>query len=132
LLLAGAFAACGQNNSSTGATNIAVGSTITSMPTSASSSVPTTRLERLVERTIDHGVLIVRLVKHGPADRGGLKPGDIIVKFGSMPVTTEADVLDALENEKPGDRVSITIVNAARKQRTYQVELGEFQVSSNG
>jgi S1-C subfamily serine protease len=81
---------------------------------------------------VAHGVLIARVAPHGPAARAGLKPGEIMVQVDATPITSEADLLDALANKNPGAKVSVTVIDQQGKQHTYRVQLGEFQVNSNG
>ena len=45
-----------------------------------------------------------------PADKGGLKGGDRIVKFGGNPVTNLDDFDAALRKLKPGDEVEVIVV----------------------
>jgi putative serine protease PepD len=49
---------------------------------------------------VDHGVLIVALTPGGPADRAGLKPGDIIVQVDNKAVNDSASLSDALLSKK--------------------------------
>jgi S1-C subfamily serine protease len=44
----------------------------------------------------------------GPAARAGLRPGDVIVRFGGQPITSAGVLLDAIRSRQPGTRVSVT------------------------
>ncbi|HPR62923.1 MAG TPA: M28 family peptidase [Thermoanaerobaculia bacterium] len=46
----------------------------------------------------------------GPAEKAGLKKGDIILRFGTFPVRNIYDFTFALQNYHPGDQVSILIL----------------------
>ena len=59
-----------------------------------------------------------------PADQGGLKAGDIIIKFGGKPVTNIYDYTDALSAHQPGDVVEI-VVQRAGTEVTLKVTLGK-------
>ncbi len=44
-----------------------------------------------------------------PADKGGLKEGDLIVRFAGKPVSTIYDYMAAMETCNPGDRVEVVV-----------------------
>lgn len=58
-----------------------------------------------------------------PADQGGLKAGDIIVKFGDKVITNIYDYTDALGAHKPGDVVEV-LVKRGEAEVTLKVTLG--------
>lgn len=45
----------------------------------------------------------------GPADKAGIKPGDVIVAIDGRPVTQEDELLVAIRARAPGDEVVLTI-----------------------
>lgn len=53
-----------------------------------------------------------------PADKGGLKAGDIIVEFGGKTVTDLQSYSDALYSHKPGDTVKIVFLRGASRMET--------------
>ena len=59
-----------------------------------------------------------------PAEQGGLKRGDIIVKFGSRTITNIYDYTDALGAYKPGDVVDV-IVQRAGAEVALKITLGK-------
>jgi C-terminal processing protease CtpA/Prc len=59
----------------------------------------------------------------GPAQKAGLKAGDIILKFGSTPVGNIYDFTNALKNYVPGDLVVIK-VKRGEEIININVELG--------
>lgn len=72
------------------------------------------------EFKIEDGAL-VREVKIGdPADKGGLKPGDIIMKIDDVLVKDTKDVQTAILKHKPGDKILFSI---KRKGADQQVEV---------
>jgi S1-C subfamily serine protease len=69
------------------------------------------------------GVVVVSVVRGGPADRAGIQRGDVIVKLGGHAVTDYADLLGLVRTTKPGSRVPVT-VNRGGQQRTVTVTIG--------
>jgi putative serine protease PepD len=50
----------------------------------------------------------------GPADKIGMKPGDIITAFGGQPITAPNDLLAAIRSHQPGDRVPIVFTRGGK------------------
>lgn len=57
----------------------------------------------------DQGVLIVQVVQGSPADRGGLRPGDVIVAINNQPVTKGEQVQQQLEQSGVGNQLPIRV-----------------------
>lgn len=55
------------------------------------------------------GVLLAGVRAGSPAERAGLKAGDVIVKFGGRDIAGLQDFMDALSEHKPGDVVQIVV-----------------------
>ena len=53
----------------------------------------------------------------GPAARAGLRPGDVIVRLGGLPVTSAYSLVDAVRSLPPGSRVLITFVRGGETFR---------------
>ncbi len=56
----------------------------------------------------------------GPADKAGLKTGDVIIKLGPKAVKTFADVTDALRGHKPEDTIKVKVL---RDKEEHEAEL---------
>ncbi|MBT9160190.1 MAG: putative serine protease HtrA [Dehalococcoidia bacterium] len=61
--------------------------------------------EKGLNRT--RGVLVVRLVEDSPADKAGMREGDVITHFEGEEVTEATQLIKALWRYKVGDRVEI-------------------------
>lgn len=59
--------------------------------------------------TSSSGCRIDSVVPGGPAEKAGLRVGDIIVAFGGQEVTDQMSILQMLAAQKPGDRVVMTV-----------------------
>jgi S1-C subfamily serine protease len=77
--------------------------------------------------SIDHGALVIDVTTNGPADRAGLKSGDVIVQVDKQEVHNIAALGDVLLSKKPGDVVPVQ-VQRANQHLTITVELGELTI----
>ncbi len=68
----------------------------------------------------NHGLLILNLVESAPADREGLKSGDIITELSGKPVKDQTEVERELSKLKPDDAAQLTI---QRGQKTLKIRL---------
>jgi serine protease Do len=55
------------------------------------------------------GALVSSVEPGGPADKAGLQPGDIILKFNGAPVDTDTDLPRMVGDTKPGTHATVTI-----------------------
>jgi S1-C subfamily serine protease len=88
---------------------------------------------------VDHGALVQSVTSGGPADRAGIRAGnitatldgqpiqlggDIVTKVDGRDVRTDDDLTAAVAGRQPGDKVSITIVRGG-KDKTVEVTLAD-------
>ncbi|MEU5027196.1 trypsin-like peptidase domain-containing protein [Streptomyces milbemycinicus] len=64
------------------------------------------------------------VVPNGPADKAGLKAGDVIVKLNDTVIDSGPTLISEIWTHKPGDKVTITYKRDG-KQSTTQVTLGQ-------
>ncbi len=57
---------------------------------------------------VSKGVLVIKVAPGSPADKAGLKAGDVITKFESKDVVTVDELLNALHLSQIGQKVAIT------------------------
>ena len=58
---------------------------------------------------IDHGVLITGVLQGGPASRGGLRPGDVVVAIADAPVANTVQLLAAVAALKPNTEATVAV-----------------------
>ncbi|WP_433467516.1 trypsin-like peptidase domain-containing protein [Spirillospora sp. CA-128828] len=63
------------------------------------------------------------VTKGGPADKAGLKPGDVITKVDDKPIEDATDLIAQIRSRAPGDRIKITYQRGG-KESTAEVTLG--------
>ena len=69
------------------------------------------------------GALVAQVAPGSPADKSGLKEGDIIVTFDGQDIPTSSDLPHVVGLIEPGKRVDVEIVRE-RKPRKIEVEVG--------
>jgi serine protease DegQ len=67
------------------------------------------------------GVIVAQVTPGGPAERAGLRPGDVITAVDARPTRTPEDFLAALRPHKPGDNLHLTVRTRGRADRTVDV-----------
>lgn len=72
------------------------------------------------ERT---GTLIAAVVRDGPADRAGVKPGDILVKVNDTPVTDQTSMMNLIAQLTPNKKAKLTFLRTG-KTLTLDVLIG--------
>ena len=71
----------------------------------------------------DKGVKLSAVREGSPAEKGGIKGGDVIIGYAGKPIATIYDYTDSLGRSKPGEKVEI-VVKRDGKDVTLNVTLG--------
>ena len=66
------------------------------------------------------GALIAGVLKGGPADAGGIRPGDILLAVNGKPVTDSASLLNLIAALQPNGHAQLTV---ARKQQSLELKI---------
>jgi hypothetical protein len=69
------------------------------------------------------GLRLAGVSPGGPAEKGGLKEGDIISKFAGKPVSTIYDYMESLGQHKPGEKIEL-VIKRNGKEIKLEVTLG--------
>ena len=67
--------------------------------------------------------LVTEITEDSPAERAGLKPGDLILAVDGEQIQRDADLRETLSAYQPGDRIELTVRRGDR-ERDIQVSLG--------
>lgn len=74
---------------------------------------------------MDEGALVAEVVKGSPADKAGLKQGDVIVEFGGKTVEDSGQLRNLAGFSAIGSKVTLVIIRN-RKRETVEVKIGEL------
>ncbi|KVW95672.1 2-alkenal reductase [Thiobacillus denitrificans] len=66
------------------------------------------------------GALIAGVLKGGPADAGGIRPGDILLAVNGNKVSNSASLLNLIAALKPSDNTQLTVL---RKQQSLDLKI---------
>lgn len=75
-------------------------------------------------REQNHGLLVLWLEEGGPAEKGGLLVGDILVAVSGQPVSDPDDLFSTLSSDVVGKAIAVEILRGGRPE-TIQVTVGE-------
>lgn len=71
------------------------------------------------------GALVSQVVPGSPAEKAGVKVGDIIVGYAGQAINDSGDLPPLVAGTKPGEKKTLTVIREGR-QRTLEVRVGEF------
>ncbi len=71
-----------------------------------------------------NGALVAGVEKNGPADKGGLVAGDVILKFDGKAINSSSDLPRAVGAVKPGKAVNVEVLRKGAT-KTLSVVVGE-------
>ncbi|MEW6331713.1 MAG: Do family serine endopeptidase [Pseudomonadota bacterium] len=74
----------------------------------------TPQIARALELKDTAGVVVVGVVRGGPAHRAGLQPGDVLVAIDGRKIAEAREALLSISGHKPGSRVSMEILREGK------------------
>ncbi|GIZ11142.1 DegQ family serine endoprotease [Pseudomonas sp. NCCP-436] len=63
------------------------------------------------------GALVAQVLEGGPADKGGLQVGDVILSLNGKPIVVSADLPHLVGGLKPGERAEMEVVRDGSRQK---------------
>jgi len=94
----------------------------------------TDNLQKNFNLPVDYGVWIGRnadgtksdssIFPNSPADKAGLKQGDIILEINGEKITADNSLSKIIQNYNPGDKVALKIISN-KAEKTIEIVLGE-------
>ena len=64
----------------------------------------------------NQGAIIAGVMKGGPADKGGIKPGDVLMEIDNKPVTDSSSMLNAIAQLVPGSAAKMKVLREGKPQ----------------
>jgi len=78
----------------------------------------TSTIQQYYNLAVNAGVLITSVTSGGPADKAGLRAGDVITKIGNENISTAAELISAIKSHQIGDQVEIVYYRGNVQQVT--------------
>jgi len=75
---------------------------------------------------VKSGVLIAGVLQNGPAAKGGLRPGDVVLQIGERPVNNVSELFAAVAALQP-DTETVLLTKRGGEQVRVPVKVGERQ-----
>jgi len=70
------------------------------------------------------GALVAGVLENSPAQKGGIKEGDVIIKLGGEEIDSVRKLLATVSKAEVGKRIKVTVLRN-NKEKTLEVEIGE-------
>jgi len=70
---------------------------------------------------VKKGVLVAQVLKGGPAEKAGLKSGDIIIAVNDKPVSKVSQLQKYVMRNPPGTKIKITVIRDGEKKDIYVI-----------
>ncbi|CDW94710.1 HtrA-like serine protease [Thiomonas sp. CB2] len=83
----------------------------------------TDQLARTLNLPHPEGVVIIGVLRKGPADEAGVRPGDVVLDVAGKPVVNTGQLLNAVAALTPGSEAAIKVLRGG-KATTLQVRIG--------
>jgi len=78
----------------------------------------------------EKGLLVNRIAKDGPAEKAGLKVGDVIIRVDGKEVATISGLSELIQGKKKGDKVKIELIRD-KKSMSFEVTVAEEEGPSS-
>jgi serine protease Do len=80
------------------------------------------------------GALVGSVEPGGAADKGGVRPGDVVVEYNGRPVATTSELVKMVTATKPGTTVPLKVMRSERgapaRERTLNVTVEELDLEA--
>jgi serine protease Do len=72
------------------------------------------------------GALVAAIDKGGPADKAGLQPGDVIVRFGDHLIAHSSELPADVADTRPGSTVKVEVIRKG-STKSFNITVGEMR-----
>ncbi|CAN5890758.1 Do family serine endopeptidase [soil metagenome] len=70
------------------------------------------------------GAIVAGVIRGGPADKAGVKPGDILIAIDGKPVANKTEILNLIAQLKPDNKAKLTVLRKA-SESTMEIVIGK-------
>jgi len=77
------------------------------------------------ELPVKYGAIINEVVEDSPADEAGLEEDDIIVEINGEKIRDSEELVELIQKNKPGEKVTVEVVTDDNQKKTIEIILGE-------
>jgi serine protease Do len=85
------------------------------------------------------GAVVSQVSSNGPADKAGVKPGDVVTEFNGRPIANTTDLQKMVSSSKPGTSVALKVMRNGKEQTLHatveeldlDAERGQRQTRNN-
>lgn len=72
-----------------------------------------------IARTLDldkaQGIVVIGVLRNGPAHKAGVEPGDVIMSIDDIPVTGTHETLLAISRHRPGSKIRLGVIRDGKQ-----------------
>ena len=65
------------------------------------------------------GAVVQQVTPNGPAEKGGVKPGDVVTEFNGRPIQNTTDLQKMVSASKPGTSVALKVMRNGKEQTLH-------------
>ena len=73
------------------------------------------------------GAMVMSVASGGPADKAGVKPGDVVVEFNGQPVSNNDELVRLVTGTKPGATVPMKVMRD-KQEKTLTITVAELNL----
>lgn len=71
----------------------------------------------------EQGALIAGVLRDSPAERGGIRPGDVLTHIDGQAIHSAREIIDLISARSPGEQAALRLLRE-RRERETRVEIG--------
>ncbi len=86
----------------------------------------TEAMRKALKLDVKSGAIVTEVMKGSPAEKAGLREGDVILKVDEQDVGSAAELVSIIHSYSPGSKIKV-VVARKRKRLTFYVVLGRYE-----
>lgn len=84
------------------------------------------KIDTLGLKGINYGMLVNKIFEHSPAEKSGIKTGDVLIELNGKPLKKSSNLTIVIGNSAPGTKVNLVLLRDGKKMN-IEVTLGNRQ-----